>query len=409
MSFLLLLAFIILNPLKTFNTGLRIGPFDWYNVMYLFLIIAWLLRRDIGWIKTSINKPLLVFIGFLIFSYIRGFVGPFPPDPMDTLQVLKTISSELFLFFVFLNFVETHKQIKIILFAMCLVMLYEGYVVFIQYKNAIALLGGSKFTWELKGMISGTFSLPGQGGFGTASANEVGAFFGIYTFVLIGLAIHCNQRSMKYVLLGLAFLFTFPLLFSFSRGAWLAFSLTILFYFLRNNRKMIFAIALLFILAFSLLPQSVVQRASSVEDKSAQGRLTLWTEAISAMTHPPYFIGGTGLEQAEHYVGKDAHNTYIKIMLETGIFGISSFLILLYVILKTLVTFNSSIEHPLVNGLLLGCFLAFVSFTIVNLTGTRMFNGALSAWLWPLLGVALKAEIIHSTDEERTILQGYAQ
>jgi len=393
MSYWVLLTFVFLNPLKDFNTTLRLGPLDWYNLMYIYIIVAWFFNPNTGWIKTSVNKYFLIFIGFFIFSYFRGFAGPYPGDPIETLQDLKTIVTEIFLFFVFLNFIKTRRQMHLITVILAVVMIYESWVVINQYFEAVGNAGGGGFSWNLKSKITGTFLV--KEGFSTASANEVGAFFALYTPFLIGYALGTDNKKVKTILFGLAVLFVFPLVFSFSRGGWIAFVISLSLYFLRKNKRLLIVFIIFLIISAPLLPSAVVERGSGISDNSATSRIDYWIESLGAMTNIPYFIAGIGFNQAGDYIGHDAHNSYIRVMLEFGIFGLAIFIILFFNISRLLNQIYVDVEEdPVLRAFLLGCILAFNSFIILNLVGTRMYNGAVAATLWAFLGTAIKAGII---------------
>ena len=258
-------------------------------------------------------------------------------------------------------------------------------------------MGGGGFSWDLKSRITGTFLV--REGFSTASANEVGSFFALYTPFLIGYAISTDNKKAKIVLFGVSFLFIFPLVFSFSRGGWIALIFSLVLYFLRKNRKLLIIFIILIIISIPFLPSSVVERGSGVSDKSATSRIDYWLESINAMTHIPYFIAGIGFDQAARYINKDAHNSFIRVMLEFGIFGLVCFIFLFFNISKELNAIYTDVqEDPVLRSFLLGCILAFNSFIILNLVGTRIYNGAVSATMWAFLGIAVKAGIIYQEE-----------
>jgi multisubunit Na+/H+ antiporter MnhF subunit len=400
----LLLLFIALNPLKTFNVLLRVGPVDWYNVMYVALIVGWILKQDDKWIKHPLNKYFLAFIALLIFSYFRGLVGPNSLDQVENLKALKAIVTEVFLFFAFLNFIYSKRQIRYIIYLTAIVLLIETVVCSQQYFDAIAEFGAD-FSWNLKSKVTGTF-LVGNAGWGTASANEAGSFFSLYILLIWGYAVYCPNRRTRMILFIVGFISIFPMMFTQSRGAWLGFLFSITFYMIRNNKRLLIIFGLLFILAVPFLPESVAERGSGIGDSSAQSRLTFWIEAISAMTNPIYFLFGTGFSQANLYIGMDAHNSFIRIMLESGMLGLIFFVIFTYWIYKYLNFYLQNVEDPIYKGFLLGTVLSFNSFVILNLVGSRLYNGAVAATMWAIMGVAIKIGVMNeSYQEDEVIMQ----
>ena len=397
----LLLLFVFLNPLKTFNVLLRVGPLDWYNLMYIAIIIGWMLKQDEKWIDHPLNKYFLIFIVMLIFSYFRGLVGPHSLDQVENLKHLKAIVTEVFLFFVFLNFIYTKKQINIIVYLTAIVLLIEAFVCSQQYYAAISEFGSS-FSWSLKSKITGTF-LVGDGGSGTASANEAGSFFSLYILFIWGYAVYCQNKRTRIILFIVGLACIFPMMFTQSRGAWLGFLFSITFYMIRNNKRLLIIFGILFVLSLPFLPASVAERGSGIADNSAQSRLEFWFEAVSAMTNPIYFLFGTGFNQANLYIGMDAHNSYIRIMLESGMFGLIFFVIFTYWLYKYFNFYLQHIHDPVYKGFLLGTVLAFNSFLILNMVGTRLFNGAVAATMWALMGVAIKIGVMRESQVEEEL------
>ena len=396
-SFLLLL-FVFLNPLKTTNVLLRVGPLDWYNFIYIAIIIGWILKQDEKWIDHPLNKYFLIFIVMFIFSYFRGLAGPNSLDQVENLKHLKAIVTEVFLFFVFLNFIYSKRQISMMVYLTAIVLLIEAVICSQQYYEAVAEFGAD-FSWSLKARITGTF-LVGTGGSGTASANEAGSFFSLYILFIWGYAVYCQNKRTKIILFIVGLVCIFPMMFTQSRGAWLGFLFSITFYMIRNNKRLLIVFGILFVLAIPFLPASVSERGSGIGDNSAQSRLTFWFEAISAMTNPIYFLFGTGFNQANLYIGMDAHNSYIRIMLETGMFGLIFFVIFTYWLYKYFNFYLQNIEDPVYKGFLLGTVLAFNSFIILNMVGTRLFNGAVAATMWAIMGVAIKIGIMRESEVE---------
>jgi hypothetical protein len=403
----LLLLFIFLNPLKTFNVLLRVGPLDWYNFMYLAIIVGWMLKQDEKWLDHPLNKYFLIFIVLLIFSYFRGLVGPNSLDQVENLKHLKAIVTEVFLFFVFLNFIYSKRQISMMVYLTAIVLLIESVICTQQYYEAVAEFGAD-FSWSLKARVTGTF-LVGNAGWGTASANEAGSFFSLYILFIWGYAIFCKNRRTRWILFAVGLISIFPMMFTQSRGAWVGFLFSITFYMIRNNKRLLIIFGILFVLAVPFLPTSVSERGSGIGDNSAQSRLEFWFEAISAMTNPIYFLFGTGFNQAKLYIGMDAHNSFIRVMLESGMLALIFFVIFNYWLYKYLNFYLQNIEDPVYKGFLLGAVLAFNSFVILNLVGTRLYNGAVAASMWAIIGVAIKIGLMSESyveeQEEEMALQ----
>lgn len=132
------------------------------------------------------------------------------------------------------------------------------------------------------------------------------------------------------------------LIFTMSRGAWLGFMIGILVFLLIYSRKTLvlccFGLLGIPFLPF-VLPQSIIKRFTSigdVADSSTAYRVHIWEgcvrlirdffaggigvgKGVFSLVYPSYTLAG--IESAPH-----AHNLYLQIIIELGIFGILAFL-----------------------------------------------------------------------------------
>lgn len=186
------------------------------------------------------------------------------------------------------------------------------------------------------------------------------------------------SKNLRWFLFGSALL-----ILSFSRGAWVAFFLgLIVFYFMQGIHRsfkltilllLFFSICLLFyrydIFSFGVLIDS---RLKNISDGS--GRYEIWMNAINLFLEKP--IGGWGIFSFRplnlSLWGNDrfAHNTYIEILVETGILGILLFLLFLFFVFVRLYSVYKKHKDfgfliPSYFGLLTG--LLFLSLYINNL------------------------------------------
>lgn len=129
---------------------------------------------------------------------------------------------------------------------------------------------------------------------------------------------------------------------SYSRGAFLAASAIVLFFVLKSNKKILFAI--LFIvtlpLAWNFMPQEWHERMESIgeysEDESAQGRINAWWFAYNLAKDRPLLGGGFDTFDKDLFVKyapvpnafHDAHSIYFEVLAEHGFVGLLLFLMI---------------------------------------------------------------------------------
>ncbi len=110
-------------------------------------------------------------------------------------------------------------------------------------------------------------------------------------------------------------------------------------------------------------------------DKSAADRIELWKTGIKIFTRNPLGIGPGNWYQtigkyAPEYEGKDSHSTFVKCAVELGLFGISTFLLLLvqgYLNLKRIVKGIADLPPDAAHDFR-QCFFAIVIASVVLLT-----------------------------------------
>lgn len=137
------------------------------------------------------------------------------------------------------------------------------------------------------------------------------------------------------VLIGLSFaLPVVALVLTLSRSAWISFALVAGSFIALANVKLIPVFLILAVMAVPFLPVSVINRVMSLftgTDTSIGYRLYIWEASLKALGADPITGGGLGTSNffdayrkfmvPEACVATHAHNMYLEIWLETGLFG----------------------------------------------------------------------------------------
>jgi O-antigen ligase len=193
------------------------------------------------------------------------------------------------------------------------------------------------------------------------------------------------------------------LLFTLSRGSWLAlaFALTVVALF-RGARLVVF----LLVVAFTAqwwLPESVVQRvqlttaedARSTEgqelDDSAQVRLDQWKTLPTMMAESP--VWGSGYRSFEEMWArfgpkrnpKAAHSSIVELAVEEGMLGIAAYAVLILSMAATAWRLRRS-EDVFLQDLSVGFLAAIAALVMLDTSGTRFRNGEVMAYVWILAG-----------------------
>lgn len=162
-------------------------------------------------------------------------------------------------------------------------------------------------------------------------------------FLLIYLKDFCAVRKWQKRRLFLLFVVViFALFNTFSRGTWIAWIVAFTFFVLARTKfsgkiKFILAVCLFGALFFNQITTRFedLKDTEAEEMNSLEWRLTLWEKTMNNLMRHPFTGSGQGaFEKTESVM---AHNDYLRIAYETGIFGFLSYIsLLLYMFIFSL-------------------------------------------------------------------------
>lgn len=399
--FLIPLQNIYINKIPSLGGGLNL-----LNICFILAFLIWKSRKDLNSpTKTELNKPVLFFAFSLLFAlaFRTMTVGN---TTAEMITFVKDILLGPFLFFITLNSVRDRRGIIYAITATVLPVLYMFRVFFSQYRSV------SSYHYQDDMRISGTFSQLGS--------NEIATFYSAYTLVLISLVYFIKNTKIRMALGFLILLNLYSLVYSFSRGAYLAFIIALLGMVWFTRKKMVFLlipVAIVFGGIFiNFLPDSVQERVDTIfvqeeedRDESAQSRFVFWAIAIDEFYKSPIIGNGYRTFIEANPYNMDTHNYYLKLLAEQGIIGFLIFLMILWRASKVGRRLYSETDDPLYKALGIGLFGVVISFAFGNIFGDRFTHYPLAAYFYVYLALALRALILtrDSNPSSRVILKHY--
>lgn len=250
----------------------------------------------------------------------------------------------------------------------------------------------------------------GSGGRATGSlgqANELGAFLALFSVVALALVPAVRAWAGKLALLALWGLGSFAILLTLSRGSMLAL-LGGSFLVAWRGSKVLFGVLLAgMLLSPFWMPDYVRERISQSAvqgedegisvDMAAEKRLETWQTIFHVVAdHPLEGVGFTGLGYVLPDLGAElgladikdsAHNTYLRMLSELGIFGLGIFVWLLWSCLRLANAAVRGARCAFDRGLAIGLSGSVVSIAISCAFGDRFFSVVLASSLWILCAV----------------------
>jgi O-antigen ligase len=392
------LALIFLVALLPFtNVLVRLQQFplgkDYVDIILMALLIGWIIqsyhKREKFLERTPFDK-ILIFL--VIYTFIELWFGSLHLG-LPITQRLATWKNYMILpllFFLTVNTIKDRKKIKWIVIIMIIVIFVMGLYFFKDYR----WISKEFFREEKRGI--GTFVYLGP--------NEWGAFHSSYLFIALCLLL-LDKSILRKMLYCLAILFSlYSVLFSYSRGAYSAVIIGLVFISLTKKRVLLMPLILFLIFWQSLLPPAVVERISLTKteegeyDSSSQKRIGLWETGIAIFSKNPLIGEGfntmpfVGLGSTGEFA--DPHNIYVKTLAEQGIIGLLVFLSLLFLSLKSGWKLYKNSDDYFLKGLGLGLCICIVSLMVANCFGDRWTYLQVGGYFWVFLGLVVRGNII---------------
>ena len=187
----------------------------------------------------------------------------------------------------------------------------------------------------------------------------------------------------------LAVLLNICLILTFSRGAWIGFLAGLFLLIFFSKKKKIFYVLVCNIMSFILIPALRSRVLNTFQPGGDAFRFTIWPVAISMIKENPFLGKGVGTFMA--YFSKYptdlspqyAHNCFLQIWAETGIFSLISFLLFAGLLLYQGIKKFRKDNDPVLLGLVCGAF----GFLVHSFFDTNLYSLQLATLFWVLMGL----------------------
>lgn len=391
-----LYVLVPLIPLQTIRYRLTAYPLggSLVGIMLLAVMVGLQLKRKSPFAKTPWNILLLCYGAFTFISLCFGSLYLKMPLPFLSgndarfADWREYILMPLFLFVVAAA-VETRKQMLILVLLMCL--------------GALALDKSFWSTVSDRDFSAYSDDLRDAGAMGYAGVNGLAAFEAQFAAFLIALASFERKRLLKWGYVALALVSCFCLMYSLSRGGYLALIAGCLFLGIVKQRKLLVLMLVFGLIWTSLVPNAVRQRITMTYDSkggeldhSSETRVNLWEDAMKVFDSN--VVLGTGFNTYA-YMGrigiyKDTHNYFIKVLVETGVLGFLLFLTLILRFFWTGLVLHWKARDPLAKALGLGLAAWMVCCIGANLFGDRWSFLQVNGYMWVIAGLVARAWVL---------------
>jgi len=368
------------------------------DLLLLSIVLGWILGAFREGKKFFVSTPVNVIVMLVIFgsiiNLIRGytFMGFSEEVEIIRLKAWKNYMILPLIYFIAANNIKTEKLIKWAIICVTLTL----FAMDLNFYSTFRWMRAEHYSDSIR--ISGPFSFLGP--------NELGVFYTVYTFLLLGISYYIENKKLKYFVLFICACNFYPIIFSYSRAAYTSALVGFLILGLLKDRKFLGLLVVLILFYSFILPNSVVERinmtffdetaVSREKDPSnvmevggveldTVGRKELWDKAKLYFKQEPLL--GIGFDTFRHREGMITHSMFLKILAEQGLVGMAIFVVFTTIILYQSYKLFKHSTSKLGQGIGLGFLLCEGVHLAGSTTGDQSLYYNLMAIYWVFLGI----------------------
>jgi len=367
-----LLSLIFLRP---FISSLAFPYLNFiYSALLLLFLIIWVFYKGIPWKSLlTIKYPLFFFCSILMFSATFSF------NKLNGLKELSEYAVNILLFLATISLIRKDKfrLMNILLWAAFIISLLAIYQYFFGFQHTLKYLAQEKITnpFVLDYIKSKRVFFP------FVTPNILAG----YLIMAIPLALTNKRKVWMVIILSCALLLTKSL------GALLSLLLALILYFyLQDNfkkRGILLLLGILIIIGLVFLARTNTLKQHLQPFFSTTARLQYYKDTWGIIKTAP--LAGVGLGNFNLTLSRYAHNSYLQIWAETGIFGLISLLWLVGAVLKYGL---QNIKTSSCKNITAGLVVTAAVFLLHNLVDFTFFLPEVSFFWWVTLGLLIPRE-----------------
>jgi O-antigen ligase len=343
--------------------------------------------------KYAIKLNILDFF-LMLFGIVVIYGSIISYDPLSSFKITLVYISYILFYFILVNTVKSKKMLYILIVIFIAVSFFVS--MYGIYQNFAGVYSTQSWVDEemfedIKTRVYSTFDNP----------NVLGEYL-VITIPIAFALFWITKRPLYKLIFGLIAVSLLPcLIFTWARGSWLGVALAIAIFALFKDKKLVFlGVIALAILPF-ILPESILFRLESIgntTDTSTAYRVSIWLGSLKVIKN--YWLTGIGLGSGAFSkiypiyalsgasYALHAHNLYLQIFVEMGIAGIVSFLLMIFMFYKNILSTFSKTKDILIKTFLIACMASISGYLAQGLVDNIWYNYRVVLIFYIVLGLS---------------------
>ncbi|KOA21114.1 O-antigen ligase [Clostridium homopropionicum DSM 5847] len=392
----LYIIFLSLVPTNFKIAGFNIKGDYLLLLVFLAYILNLILSKEA---RVKLFKGILniskdsILIFMIILSVVMIISISYASDKALAISETLRFISYILLYFIIKLEIKTEARVNKLIFSYIFTSIIVSVFGIIQYFTRIGL--GEEFIYN-----TSKYSVAIRITSTLDNSNTLGAFLLLIVFPLIMLGIYEKDKNKKTIYIIAVFLNLITIILTFSRNAWLGLLLGGFLLVIVYNWRILFI--MISALGLSILIPQIRTRAMDFKLIFQDPRVKLWEIAIKMIKDHPikgvgngnyYTLYGAYVKKYpeldyNHHTNFPAHNSYLKIQSELGIFGIASFLGLLVSIIYKINKLTHKLKNEYFRLFYIGFFISTIVFYFMNISDNLLFVPKITSCFWIIVAIS---------------------
>ncbi len=372
----------------------------WDELVLLTVVVAWpaqmALRGRLAYRCTALDLPILVYAGVTLFLFFMR-----SGNVSLAVEGARVYLEYLAWFFAGSNLLLNRRQFDALTGGVVLVAVLVAAVGIFQQVTGVET--PAHWVDQAEGGIrTRVFSI-------VVSPNVLGSLLVIFIMITAGRLLTSRFRWERWLYLAALAAMTACMVFTYSRGAWLALGLAGAVFSLMYSPRLLVPMAALFLAAAKLVPGigtrlGYLFSTAYLASSQRAGRLALWQAALDRFRQDPLFGTGFGTfggaVAARRVPGSFyVDNFYLKTLVESGLIGLLAFLWLLVSAFRCGYAAYKKIQDGSLKIMAAAILAGLVGIAAHNTVENIFEVPMMASYFWVLAGILLALPHIDSEPE----------